>query len=56
MWVWWVCLGDGWVGSVEKVIEGVKLSEKQKEAISKVGGGLGDPNVLKGKSDDKNKK
>ena len=34
-------------GSVEKLIEGVKLSEKEKEAISRVGGGLGDPNVLK---------
>ena len=44
-------------GSVKKMIEGVKgtLTDKQKEAISRVGGGLGDPNVLKGKSDDKNK-
>ncbi len=42
-------------GSVEKLIEGVELSEKQKEAISRVGGGLGDPDVLKGKSEDKNK-
>tara|TARA_R100001443_G_scaffold275_1_gene1080 strand:+ start:1774 stop:3762 length:1989 start_codon:yes stop_codon:yes gene_type:complete len=36
-------------GSVKKMIEGVKgtLTDKQKESISRVGGGLGDPNVLK---------
>ena len=42
-------------GSVEKLIEGVKLSEKEKEAISRVPGGLGDPDALNGKSEDKNK-
>jgi len=34
-------------GSVDKLIEGVKLSDKEKEAISRVGGGLGDPDSIK---------
>ena len=40
-------------GSVDKLIEGVKLSEKEKEAISRVGGGLGDPNMKELKGEDK---
>ena len=40
-------------GSVEKLIEGVKLSDKEKEAISRVGGGLGDPNMRVLEGEDK---
>ena len=38
--------------NVENLIKGVKLSEKEKIAISKIGGGLGDPSLLGGISKD----
>ena len=38
--------------NVENLIKGVKLSEEQKEIISRVGGGLGDPSLLDGISKD----
>jgi len=53
---WEKLFGDGGSintsqGSIEKLVEGVKLSEEQKEAISRVGGGLGDASLLSGKTD-----
>ena len=38
--------------NIENLIKGVELSEKEKIAISKIGGGLGDPSLLDGISKD----
>ena len=38
------------MGNVKKMIGNVKLTKKQELAISKVGGGLGDPNIFGGKN------
>ena len=42
------------MGNVKKMIEGVKLTKKQELAISKVGGGLGDPNIFGSKNKKEN--